>query len=290
MQKVTEYLSKWFANMKWQFSTIEATDIIDILLLSVLMYYVYRFIRDRRAGKLAAGVLVMLVILIISEFFDMYAMQFIFKNFFQVGLIALLIIFQPEMRAALEKVGGEPFRSLKSIGEQRDIAQITKDINAICEATAELSRTRTGALIVIERSTRLGDIVKSGVELDASINSYILRNIFYNKAPLHDGAVIIRGGRIHSAGCFLPLSQNTELSKDIGTRHRAAIGITEVSDAVVVVVSEETGYISLARNGLLERAFNYQSLKQELTAELIAREPGRTRGRRRLDNGGSVNL
>ena len=243
---------------------ITLVDLLDIVILAVLIYYVYRFISDRRAGKLAVGVALIIVILIISSALEMHALNFILQNFYQVGIIALLIIFQPEMRAALEKVGATPMTSLKNIGEQKDTEQIIEAIEAITEAACDLAREKTGALIVIERSTKLGEYIKSGVVINAQVNAFLLRNIFFNKAPLHDGAVIIRDYRVYAAGCFLPLSTQTDIVKDLGTRHRAAIGMSEISDAPVIVVSEETGTISLAYEGALKRNFNYSTLKQEL--------------------------
>ena len=243
---------------------ITLVDLLDIVILAVLIYYVYRFIWDRRAGKLAVDVALIIVILIISSALEMHALNFILQNFYQVGIIALLIIFQPEMRAALEKVGATPMTSLKNIGEQKDTEQIIEAIEAITEAACDLAREKTGALIVIERSTKLGEYIKSGVVINAQVNAFLLRNIFFNKAPLHDGAVIIRDYRVYAAGCFLPLSTQTDIVKDLGTRHRAAIGMSEISDAPVIVVSEETGTISLAYEGALKRNFNYSTLKQEL--------------------------
>jgi diadenylate cyclase len=203
------------------------------------------------------------------------------KNFFQVGLLALVVLFQPELRAALEKVGSEPLRGLKSIGGERDMAAVTKAIDEICDAASEMSRTRTGALLVIERTTRLGDIVKSGVQVDASINSYLIKNIFFNKAPLHDGAVIIRNLRICAAGCFLPLTTREDIDPNLGTRHRAAIGMSEVSDAIVIVVSEETGRISVAIDGELDAGYNYRSLKQKLLSLLTVPNTKRNQGKNR---------
>lgn len=269
MDAVINYLKNGFAYMGSQIGMMQFTDVIDILLLSVLLYYVYKFIRDRRAGKLAAGVIVLILVLAVSELLDMYAIKFILQNVFQVGMLALIILFQPELRAALEKMGNEPLRSLKSIGEQRDIAAVTRAVDAVCDAVSEMARTKTGALIVIERSTKLGDIIRFGVELDAKLSAHLLRNIFFNKAPLHDGAVVIRDLRICAAGCFLPLSQNDTLMRDLGTRHRAAVGVSEISDALVVVVSEETGTISLAFDGGLKRDYNPQTLKQAMLAMLL---------------------
>lgn len=172
-------------------------------------------------------------------------------------------------------MGAMPMTSLKNITEQKDAEQVGEAVEAITEAVCDLSREKTGALIVIERSTKLGEYIKSGVVINAQVNPFLLRNIFYNKAPLHDGAVIIRDYRIYAAGCFLPLSTQTDIVKDLGTRHRAAIGMSEISDAPVIVVSEETGTISVAYEGALKRNFNYSSLKEELLSIL---EPSAAKG------------
>ena len=246
-------------------------DVIDILLLTVVFYYIYRFVRDRRAGKLAVGLLLIMGIMACSEIFHMRAIQFVFENFYQVGIIAIIIVFQPELRAALEKMGGAaPLTGLKGLGggENRDMVALTHAVDNLCEAVCDLSLDKTGALIVLERSTKLGEYIKPGDEINATLSPMLVRNLFFNKAPLHDGAVIIRDMRIQAAGCLLPLSTNEEIDKNLGTRHRAGFGITEVSDAVVIIVSEETGVISVACGGNLKRNFNYNSLKKELLGQL----------------------
>lgn len=251
----------------WRFlSEITLVDILDIALLSVLLYAVYRFMRDRRAGKLALGLLLFIAVLIVSSLLNMHAIRFIFENFYQIGLLAVVIVFQPELRAGLEKMGTTPFSGLKGLAptDTKEIANVSADIDVICEAVCDMARSKTGALIVVERSTKLGEYIKSGVLVNAQMSPFLLRNIFFNKAPLHDGAVIIRGHRIFAAGCFLPLSTKEDIVQSLGTRHRAAIGMSEASDAVVIVVSEETGTISVATEGSLKRNFNYNSLKQEL--------------------------
>ena len=249
------------------FKTFTVKDGVDILLLTIILYFIYRFIRDRRAGKLLMGLVVILILSIVSETLKLQALHFVFGDFRQIGLIAILILFQPELRSVLEKVGGTPLSGFHTI---RDTATTNAEIDAICTAAKDLAREKVGALIVIERTTKLGEYIKSGVYVDASLSPHILRNLFFNKAPLHDGAVIIRDGRVCAAGCFLPLSTNEDINKDLGTRHRAAIGLSEISDAIVIVVSEETGNISMSVDGGLERNFNYTSLKQKLTSMLIS--------------------
>ncbi|MBO5204258.1 MAG: diadenylate cyclase CdaA [Clostridia bacterium] len=272
MTVVGVFLKEFFVDTVKQ---IGVKDVIDILLLSLVMFFIYKLIRDSRAWKLLIGILVLFFIAILANSFGMRALSMIFDNFQQIGLIAILVLFQPELRTALEKVGGTPITGIKSIApESKDLATMNAEIDAVCTAVSDLSRDKVGALIVIERSTKLGEFVKSGVYVDAAISPYILRNIFFNKAPLHDGAVIIRNSRICAAGCFLPLSTKEDIDKDLGTRHRAAIGLTEISDALVIVVSEETGTVSLSKDGNLERNFNYNSLKQALNNYLSPEKAG----------------
>lgn len=245
--------------------TIGVLDVVDILLLGVVLYYVYRFVRERRAGKLLIGLGCVLLLSLLGDAFDMPATRFIFSDFRQIGVIAIIILFQPELRSALEKVGGMPSSGIRNItSDSRDALARSAEIDALCTAVSDMSRDKVGALIVIERTTKLGEYIKSGVAIDAALTPHLIRNIFFNKAPLHDGAVMIRSGRICAAGCFLPLSTREDINKDLGTRHRAAIGMSEISDAIVIIVSEETGTISLSVDGNLSRNYNYSSLKQEL--------------------------
>ncbi len=248
---------------------MRVVDFIDIIIVSVLFYYLYKFVKDRRAGKLAVGVLLLLTVFLISDLLQMHALTFLFSNVFQVGLIALIILFQPELRSMLEKVGGEPLKSIKNIGDQRTSSEVNTMISELSEAVCDMSKVKTGALIVIERSTKLGDIIKTGTVINANVDSMLIKNVFYNKAPLHDGAAIITGTRLYAAGCFLPLSSNDEIVKDLGTRHRAAIGMSESSDAIVIVVSEETGTISVAINGELKRNLDYNTLVNQLRSLLV---------------------
>lgn len=256
---------------------IRIIDIIDIFILALIFYFIYTFIRDRRAGKLALGLLLIIALYIVSSAFNMFALKFVFQNFLQIGVIAVMIVFQPELRAALEKVGGTSFSGLKGIAiDSKEISALNDEIEGVCEAVSGLSRDKVGALIVIERTTRLGEYIKSGVIIDSVISSHILKNIFFDKAPLHDGAVIIRDKRVCAAGCFLPLTTKEDINLDLGTRHRAAIGLSEISDAIVIVVSEETGNISVAMDGELKRNYNYSSLKQELNSILSVQPTNET--------------
>lgn len=249
--------------------TISFVDILDILIVSIILYYVFKFIRDKRAGKLAVGVVFMVAFLAFSELIGMRTMQYIFKNIFQVGVLALVILFQPEFRSMLEKVGANPIKGIKNISESKKEDSLNLAIREVVAAASEMSQVKTGALIVFQRSTMLGDVISTGTIVDAQANSFLIRNIFFNKAPLHDGAMVIIDSRIHAAGCLLPLSAQNDINRDLGTRHRAAIGMSENSDAVVVVVSEETGVISIAVDGTLLRGFTGESLREKLTQLLI---------------------
>lgn len=271
---IMEYLRSAFSYMWNIISTASFIDLIDIAIVAFVFYYVYKFIRERRAGKLAAGILILILVLLLSQILGMDTLGFMLSNVFQVGIIALIIVFQPELRSALEKVGAEPLRGLRNIGEGKssNYGQALTMINEITQAACDMSLDKTGALIVIERSTKLGDVIKSGTIINANVNSFLIKNIFFNKAPLHDGAMIIRDERIWSAGCFLPLSTNDDIIKDLGTRHRAAIGMSENSDAVIIVVSEETGTISIACEGQLTRNYSHITLKRELRKLLISEE------------------
>ena len=263
-------MEKIFNNIKFLIGQFRFIDVIDIILVSIIIFYIVKFIRERRASKLAIGVVIVLGFLIISKIFEMKAMGFLLSNIVQVGLIALVILFQPELRAALEKVGSSSFKTFKNtISKEKEIAE-RDNIANICQAVSELAREYTGALIIVERNTPLGDIIKTGTVINADICVEMLKNIFFNKAPMHDGAVVIHNNRIYAAGCFLPMSKNDDIIKDLGTRHRSAIGMSEESDAVVIVVSEETGTISIALNGELRRNYDYNSLKHELSSLLGA--------------------
>ena len=249
---------------------ISFVDVIDIFIVSVLLFYLYKFIVDRRAGKLAMGVLLLIVVRILSSVFDMYLLQYLLQNIFQIGFITLVILFQPELRSMLESVGATPIKGLKSIGgENRVDSSVQTMIDEVTSAVGDLAETKTGALIVFERTTRLGDMILTGTVIDAYPAAFLIKNIFFNKAPLHDGAMIMRGGRINAAGCLLPLSTNPDIIKDLGTRHRAGIGMSENSDAVVVIVSEETGVISTAVRGKLVRGYDPVTLNAFLHEELM---------------------
>ena len=247
-------------------------DALDIAALALLFFALYLFVRDRRAGKLFIGLLVLLAFYAVSEAVDMYALRYIFSNFFGYGLIAFCVIFQTELRSAIEHLGSIPLRGLKGVGvEGKSLMLAPAAIDEIVEAVKKLCLSKTGALIVIERSTKIGEYIQTGTILNADLSTELLRAIFYDKAPLHDGAVVIRGGRIFAAGCYLPLSDNPDIFKELGTRHRAAIGISEQSDSIVIAVSEETGTISVAYKGNLYRDFTSISLRRKLF-ELLGKQ------------------
>lgn len=262
-------ISHYFYVITNQLSTIGFADVVDIIIVAFLLYYTFKFMRDRRAGKLALGIVLLLLMLFISDMFKMRATYFILESIISVGLVALLIVFQPELRSMLEKMGGESVKSFRGRLDKSSAEKYRQVISEICVAAEDLSRTKTGALIVIERSTKLGDVIKTGTVLDAQVSSFLLGNIFFNKAPLHDGAVVVRNQRVYAAGCFLPLSANPDIIKDLGTRHRAGIGMSENSDAVVIIVSEETGVISVATDGELRRDLTAKTLEEYITPMLV---------------------
>ena len=255
-----------------QFAEFSVFDFIDVAIVSVIFYYVFKFISDRRAGKLVVGILLIVGALFFSDIFNMHTLNFLLENVVQVGIIGLMIVFQTELRSFLEKMGRSPLLGSLSRRSSGDMQKTMECINNIAEAAASFSEAKVGALIVFERSTKLGDVIRTGTIIDSEPAVYLIKNIFYNKAPLHDGALIIRENRLYSAGCFLPLSLNENIVKDLGTRHRAAIGMSENSDSVVVVVSEETGKISIAVNGILSIGYSQQELKNDLVKYLIGEE------------------
>lgn len=251
-------------------------DIADIIVLAVLIYRAIILVKETRAGGLLKGIAVVLVCYVIMSTVGMNAMAYIIKSLIDIGLLAVVILFQPEIRRSLEKMGHSKMTKIPVLasmsGENADAAanRWNVAIEAICDACEDLSATTTGALIVIERETKLGEQIDTGTVLNAVPSKELLGNIFFKNTPLHDGAVIMRDGIILAAACFLPKPQKEEtINKALGSRHRAAIGMSENSDALVIVVSEETGAISVAENGSLERSFTRDSLKKMLRSKLI---------------------
>ncbi|MGN0577539.1 MAG: diadenylate cyclase CdaA [Ruminiclostridium sp.] len=253
--------------------SITFIDVLDMVFLAVILYWVIKLVRETRAEQLIKGLLVFAVFLFILNQFEFKAMRVIGDMVVNVGLLAFIIMFQPELRRALEKVGRSRVVKPISFFEQALPVDLNRDTIAaeqIVLACEKLSRTATGALIVIERQTKLGEQIETGTILNAIPSEELFRNIFFPNTPLHDGAVIIRDGMIYAAGCFLPKPQKEELiNKELGSRHRAAIGMSEVSDAIVIIVSEETGIISIAENGVLERGFDREKLMAHLKSRLF---------------------
>lgn len=256
-------------------NTVTVVDFIDIAILSYLVYLLIKLVRETRAGQLVKGIVLLALGYLISSIVGLKSLKYIISTAFDIGLIAIIILFQPELRRALEKVGRTRFGlNLLGFGESQDelTEKWSNAIQSICDSCVELSATCTGALIVVERQTRLGEQIETGTILNALPSKEIFGNIFYPKTPLHDGAVIMRDGIILAAACFLPKPQKEELvNKKLGSRHRAAIGMSENSDAVVIVVSEETGQISVAMDGVLTRDYTHEKLKKLLTQELISK-------------------
>ena len=248
---------------------VRFTDILDVIIIAFLVYKLLDLVRSTRAENILKGVVIFLLALWLSEIFHLNGIAYILGNMVQVGILALIILFQPEIRQILEKLGSRNIRLLRAFTPAQQQTELEKAIDQTVIACSEMSKTKTGVLIVFERHILLDDMVRSGTTLDAAVSSELLKNIFFVKAPMHDGAVIIRHGRILGAGCMLPLSKNVNLSRDLGMRHRAGIGMSENSDAVVVIVSEETGSISVAVGGMLKRHLMPETLSKLLRNELM---------------------
>lgn len=264
----------FFRDVLAMLPTIKFMDIIDILLVTFVLYTLIMMIQTTGAARIAKSIVLLLVLAVVTKLLNMYLMSFLLDRVLKIGLIALVIMFQPELRRMLEKIGSKSLRELLSTKqEQREIDRVIGETVNACEI---MSRERTGVLIVFERETSLIDYQKTGTVIDARVSSELLRNLFFTKASLHDGAVIIRNERIAAAGCVLPLTQSRNISSDLGTRHRAGIGMSEVSDAVVVIVSEETGTISVAVNGMLKRHLAPQTLERLLLKELAPKREEKT--------------
>lgn len=239
-------------------------DIIDVLIVSYIVYRLIIMVRGTRAVQLLRGILLLVITWALSTWFNLYTLKWLMNQMFTFGVVTVLIIFQPELRRALEQLGrGKLFT--RTSPEEQDVSH---RINEVMKSINYLAPRRIGALIVFERNTGLNDYIESGIKMNSQLSSELLSNVFVPNTPLHDGAVIIRGGQIMAAGCYLPLSENPFISKELGTRHRAAIGVTEVCDAISVVVSEETGQVSLAINGQIVRDIKEESLISKLFDEL----------------------
>jgi len=243
-------------------SGVGITDVIDVAIVAFVIYKVLGFIRETRALQLVKGLLVLVLITVLSDKFNLYTLNWILRNTISLGVIALVIVFQPELRRALEYVGRTKFITPQFA--QMDKERVKVITAAIIKAVDYFSSNKVGALIIMERETVLNDIAETGTKINAEISTELLGNLFYEGAPLHDGATIVRGDRVYAAGCVLPLTQSKTLSKDLGTRHRAGIGITENSDAIAIIVSEETGIISIAVDGKLSRFLDIKTVEKTL--------------------------
>lgn len=262
MDMIKRFISQYLVGLSLPHMTI--IDIAEMIIIAFAIYQVIMWVKNTRAWMLVKGIIFLLVFSIIAMILQMDVILWIFKNAISVGIIALIIVFQPELRSALEQLGRKNVFSSLFSSDDEDQNLSDKSIGEIVRASITMSREKTGALIVIEDAINLKENEKNGIYINADISSQLLINIFEHNTPLHDGAVIIREDRILAATCYLPLSDNLELSKELGTRHRAAVGISEISDSLTIVVSEETGAISIARFGYLTRNITSDRLEQEL--------------------------
>ncbi|MCD8180222.1 MAG: diadenylate cyclase CdaA [Firmicutes bacterium] len=265
MNAFFEYIIKYIMLLR-------ISDFIDILIVAVIFYYLINLIRDTKAMQLVKGIIFLFIVFFASQWLKLNALNYILGGAMQIGAFALIVIFQPELRNLLERMGRFKVGKIIDFAADTSDEDMQRVIEDVAQAAANMSETKTGALIVIERATRLGEYISTGTMLDANVSCGLLENIFVPNTPLHDGAVIIRKNKIVTAGCLLPLTANNNLSRDLGTRHRAAIGLSEVTDAVIIVVSEETGKISIALNGSLTRNLSRDSLAKALK-KIITQKP-----------------
>ena len=265
--------SNVFSSVIGIINTIEIGDIIDVGIMTFVIYQVIMLAKKSKIAQLLKGVAVLAVVYVFAVNFGLKTVVFLLNNLFQFGFIAVIVVFQPEIRRFLEQMGRANIFSLsifqKKSFEEVEIEELRRTISSICDSAKSMSETRTGALIVMERFSNLSEIKRGGTVVNADITPELIGTIFYEGSPLHDGAMVVENNRIAAAGCVLPLSDNFEISKDMGTRHRAALGLSETCDAVIVVVSEETGIISVAKNSVLVRNLNRQSLYNLLSKEFI---------------------
>ena len=267
MHGIEEFVDKY---LYWlRIPEINPTDIVEIIIIAIFIYYVMVWLRDTRAWMLAKGIAVILGFVSLAAIFQMNTILWIAEKTFNVGVIALVIVFQPELRRALEQLGNKQFLSkVFSFDSQKNSGErySEKTVQEIVKACFEMGKVKTGALIVVEKDVPMTEFERTGIPVDASISNQLFINIFEHNTPLHDGAVIVRGNRIVAATCYLPLSDNLKLSKELGTRHRAAVGVSEAGDSLTIVVSEETGAVSIAEGGKLERNITPERLKERLMA------------------------
>ena len=253
-----------------QFRTISFIDIIDILIVAYIIYRIMKLLKDTSAERLIKGIIILVGIMLLASMLHLTMISWLLQQALNVGLFAIVVVFQPELRRLLEQIGKGNFSRLIVPADAPD--EVESMITATVSACADMSRTKTGALIVFERRERLGEIISTGTMVDAAPSAELIKNIFFKNSPLHDGAMIVRAGRVCAAGCVLPLSGNQRLSRDLGTRHRAAVGMSESADSVLVVVSEETGSISVAIGGMLKRHLSPDMLRKLLENELLDSE------------------
>ena len=259
----------------WRYLTlVRITDVLDVAIMSFAIYKLLSLVRSTRAENILKGIVIFILALWLSSLLNLRGINYIMSYVVEWGVLALFIVFQPELRRGLEQLGSRNIRLLRILAPQQQSSELEKAIDQTVLACTEMSQSRTGALIVFERENLLDDMVRSGTVLDAAVSSELLKNIFFVKAPMHDGAVIVRNGRVLGAGCMLPLSKNVNLSRELGMRHRAGIGMSENADAVVVIVSEETGSISVAIGGMLKRHLKPETLANILRNELLPQEAG----------------
>ena len=266
MSSIFNAIYAFFNQIIYAVASMRISDIVDILIMAYIIYKAIGFMLESRAGQLAKGFIVLFFIYFIANWWNLIAIKWVLSRFVNYIIIAIAIIFQPELRRILERVG-----HTKLLGTQGDLSDepIENCIDKVCRAAGNMQENRIGALIVFERSTQLGEIINTGTVINAEPSVSMVGNIFFPKSPLHDGAMIIRDGKLYAAGCILPLTQREDISSQLGTRHRAAIGMTENSDAVVLVVSEETGIISIVSNGKITRNYNSMSAAEELRHLLV---------------------
>ena len=260
---------RFFNFAKNAFLGFRIEDAFDILILTLIFTFCFRFLKRKKAGALILGIAICLVVNEFAKHFELWGISYIFSGIVDIGPLALVIIFAPELREIFEKLGAGSLKGIKTFGQDNKKQKQYQNIKDITKAIHMLSVEKTGALIVFARTTQLDDVIHSGITINADISDSLIRNLFYNKAPLHDGAVVIDGDRVVAASCILPLPRRCEVDPDLGTRHRAAVGLSEVSDALIVVVSEETGIISVAKECELIRGFTADSLRKYLMRELL---------------------
>ncbi len=267
MGAIISFLSTVWNQIVYALSNIRVFDVIDILVIAYLIYKAIQFLRETRAGQLAKGIIVLVALYLVAKWFELAVLRWVLAVVFNSAIVVAAVIFQPELRRMLERIGQINVGSGQVLDSEEERTKTAVD--SICKAAGNMKESKTGALIVFERKTQLGEIINTGTVIDAKPSMSMVCNVFYPKSPLHDGAVIVRDGRLYAAGCILPLTQNNNLSHHLGTRHRAAIGMTENSDAVVLVVSEETGNISIAYDGKITRNYTVATAYSELIDKLI---------------------